>query len=184
MKNRFVAAAMAVVTALSLAACVAGNGSGNGGSVPTSRPPLFTTPIGPEGVNVLFLVETFETFEGQELPIVRDHVLMVINAFDARGKAGRYTDKVTGNSMTGPQSYYQRTPWPYTATLGTGIVSVSVTAIFEGARKGDGVKCSVEVEGTLLPELGDKQTSIVEYAVVQATCLYFLPPGTYPIPVD
>lgn len=185
MKNRFVATVTAVVTALLLAACgpltnggASNSSSGPGVAVPPVPPPL-ATPVGPGGVKVLFLIETFDE---HKLPTVRDEVLMIVTAFDASGRIGKYTDKTTGEQRTGPQSYYQKTPWPYTATLGTGIVSVSVSAVFSGARQGEGLKCSVEVDGTLLEALGQTETVRVPYGSAQVTCLYFLPPGSYPIP--
>jgi hypothetical protein len=183
MRRKLAATVAATVAALLLlTGCFP---DGNSGGVPPEPPrPVTPNNIGPNGeVSVVFTVETFETIEDQRLPTVRDNVLMIINAFGVDGKMASYVDKVTGETRPGPQSYYKTTPWPYEATLGTGIASVSVSAILEGAKKGDGIRCTVEVGGTLYSELGHQEVVGVPYASAQVTCSYlYVQPGGFRTP--
>lgn len=183
MNKRLAAAAMGLAAMTLLTACTLppSNGNGHGGIPSTAPPPTAPNPMGV--VNVIFEVETFVVFEGKELPSIRDNVLMVVGAFDAEGKMGRYTDKVTGEERPGPQAYYKRTPWPYEATLGTGIVGVSVRAVFEGATRDQGLRCTVEVAGYKLDGYTTQKVATFEYGALEVSCLYQLPAGGFVPPV-
>jgi hypothetical protein len=178
-------AAVVAITLL-LTGCVPAGGNGNGGggfTVPPSPVPQSLTPavVGPSGqVDVVFMVETFDQ---HVLPTVRDNVLMIVSAFSADGRMARYIDKVTGESLPGPQSYYRTTPWPYSATLGVGVVAAHVSGVLSPATRGEGIRCTVEVGGTPFPQLTVEKVVEVDYGAAQVTCLYSLPAGGFKPPM-
>jgi len=147
---------VALAAVLLAAACDPGTGPRD--NRPPGRPPAGSTTINPNAYDVHFVVEV--TGPAPAYTPHNRQVTMTVAAIQQDGQFAIGVDPTTGQQARGPVQVIRTTPVRWGMTLGAGVVTGSVTAVYLG-QAGDRLSCHVERAGLELP--GSRDERRIEY---------------------